>query len=853
LRQIAMASLSQLLFNAGSGDQSVRVPAEQALKAAENQNFPAYVVSLCAELGDESKPDAYRQLAGLMLKNTVTTRNEQERQILFQRWSTTPDQTRAQIKAMGLALLGSPHKPIRSTASLLVSKIAAIEIPKNMWQDLIDILVKNIQGGSPHAKESSFETLGYICEEIPSSLQTKSNQILTAISMGMRKEEINASIKLAATHALANSLEFVKTNMESKADRDVIMTMMLSATQSENTDVRTAAYQCLVAVADLYYDHLAQYIGPIFELTKSAINKEQEPVQLQAVEFWCTICDAEAERAEELADDDKPVAPFANAALKDLVPLLLRALTNQSEELEDDETWNLAMASGTCLSLLATTVHDNIVPHVLPFVQQNIKNPNWRFREAAILAFGCILDGPDSEKLAPLVKQAFPLIMSNLRDPHPVVKDSAAWTIGRVCDILPDVLDEQTLPTLMTLLSECMRDTPKVASNACWAVHNLASGLIVEQGAPTSPMSPFFEALLRNLFAVTQRPDVAEGNLMGSAYEAINSLIQTAAGDVLPIIQACMPTLVKRLHETIAMGGLTAEEREKKFQVQGLLAGALQVAITKLPSDVVLPTADQLMTLFLQCLQNKQSSVQEEVLMAIGALANRMGDKFEKYMQHLKPLLLEALRNVKDYHVCIIAVGLTGDLSRALETKLNGQFCDEVMSVLLSNLGNKDINRRIKPPVICCLGDIALAIGGNYERYLGFVMQQIVPVSMAQLPADASYDDVEYVQNFRESICEAYTAILNGLGPDSKADLFLPSLNSVIPFLDMLSKDENSSPAAIKAALDLIYDMATNLGAKMGPAIRQPCIAALINQGLSSKEGDVKASAQEAKQAVKQL
>jgi importin subunit beta-1 len=46
------------------------------------------------------------------------------------------------------------------------------------------------------------------------------------------------------------------------------------------------------------------------------------------------------------------------------------------------------MAAGTCLSLLANCVGDEIVRHVLPFVEQNVRNPNWKFREASVMALG---------------------------------------------------------------------------------------------------------------------------------------------------------------------------------------------------------------------------------------------------------------------------------------------------------------------------------------------------------------------------------------------------------------------------------------------------------------------------------
>lgn len=45
-------------------------------------------------------------------------------------------------------------------------------------------------------------------------MANQSNEILTAIVQGMRKEEPSDNVKLAATKALLNSLEFTKANFE---------------------------------------------------------------------------------------------------------------------------------------------------------------------------------------------------------------------------------------------------------------------------------------------------------------------------------------------------------------------------------------------------------------------------------------------------------------------------------------------------------------------------------------------------------------------------------------------------------------------------------------------------------------
>ena len=82
---------------------------------------------------------------------------------------------------------------------------------------------------------------------------------------------------------------------------------------------------------------------------------------------------------------------------------------------------------------------------------------------------GSILEGPDTNKLKPIVEQAMPMLIELLKDSSVVVRDTAAWSVGRVCEILPEaVINEQSLPPLLLALGEGLTAEPRVASNVCW-------------------------------------------------------------------------------------------------------------------------------------------------------------------------------------------------------------------------------------------------------------------------------------------------------------------------------------------------------------------------------------------------
>ena len=62
-----------------------------------------------------------------------------------------------------------------------------------------------------------------------------------------------------------------------------------------------------------------------------------------------------------------------------------------------------------------------------------------------------------------------PLIIDMMRDPSTIVRDSAAWTVGRVCELLPDeAINPLYLDRLLEQMMMCLAAEPRVAANSCW-------------------------------------------------------------------------------------------------------------------------------------------------------------------------------------------------------------------------------------------------------------------------------------------------------------------------------------------------------------------------------------------------
>jgi importin subunit beta-1 len=268
------------------------------------------------ELGNEATEGPIRAAAGLALKNAFSARDFNRQQELQAKWlQQTDDETKTTVKNLTLQTLASSNTQAGNAAAQVIAAIAAIELPRNQWTDLMASLVKNVSEGIDHQKQSSLTTIGYICESQDSDLRTalidQSNAILTAVVQGARKEETNLEVRLAAITALGDSLEFVGNNFKHEGERNYIMQVVCEATQAQDARIQQGAFGCLNRIMALYYDNMRYYMEKaLFGLTILGMKSEDEDVAKLAVEFWSTVCEEENAIEDDNAQVRTAVADF---------------------------------------------------------------------------------------------------------------------------------------------------------------------------------------------------------------------------------------------------------------------------------------------------------------------------------------------------------------------------------------------------------------------------------------------------------------------------------------------------------------------------------------------------------------
>jgi len=285
----------------------------------------------------------------------------------------------------------------------------------------------------------------------------------------MKQEEKSNNVRLAATQALLNSVEFIKPSFEAEVpvlsvgweplcqtvdaqdERNAIMQVICEATQIKSDKrVCVAALQCLVNIMSLYYRFMEPYMTkalfPVsalkevqrkafsqlvfFQITYDAMQSQEDEICLQGIEFWSNVCDEEIELAVEAEDvwwlvctslfalpaeqlrlggragqaararqqvlrQGRAAVHIARAAQVPHSPggcWLIGAgcLGERSlqDDADDEDEWTPAKAAGVCIMLMSQCIGEDVLAQSLSFITGNIVSADWRFRDAAVMAFG---------------------------------------------------------------------------------------------------------------------------------------------------------------------------------------------------------------------------------------------------------------------------------------------------------------------------------------------------------------------------------------------------------------------------------------------------------------------------------
>ena len=539
---------------------------------------------------------------------------------------------------------------------------------------------------------------------------------------------------------------------------------------------------------------------------------------------------------------------------------ILPLLTTTKED-DDEDDWTRAMAAGACLELMARDIGDPIIQPVANFVESRIRDPQWQNREAAVMAFGSILDGPETTKLASLVTQAFGELISMLSNDESVkVRETVAWTFTKITETMMGVipaemyLSEIVNALVLALKNEGDTHSTRVQSHCCAALETLVSVYAKDEPTssiphPTNDMSPFYGPILQELMTLSQRTD-NEGNIRTAAYQTICSFVAGSAEATIPIVNQVAEVMLKRQEELIAH--VQETDRNNWTDIQINICVVLQTLIHRAPGSVNNPqVATRIITNLFEVLSicGENSSAFEDIFSTVGALAGAMESEFVQFMGAFTPFLYRALGTLVDWQVCQAGVFVTSDIVRALGERII-PYAQQIMEGLLTILKSPAIRRNVKPNAVSAVGDVALATGSSFPPYLQMTMEILSQAGTVEAD-DSDVAGQDFVWAMREALVDAFVGILNGLkssrksldsciageivaersGAAESTGAFQPYVNAIMGFLRQGWDDEDKTDQFCSSSLGLIGDFGDTYKAAVSNDLMQDWIQQAISYG----------------------
>ncbi|KAG8341178.1 putative importin beta-1 subunit [Trypanosoma vivax] len=779
-----MSGLSELMLALCSSDASIRIPAEQQVEQARQADLGGFLCALLEEFRDESKPSLARYMAGSLLKNSVAPnlRDASARRELELKWMALPPHLRFNVKQIVLSTLGSPKKEVQNVAANIVGNLSRIELPAGEWPDLMNILIGAAESGSEEHQEAALTAIGYVCEEgrdheaVEKALVPYTNGILNAVVRGMNsgREEV----RYYATNALCNAMEFIHDNMNQQQQRDLLIdALCITAKGSQNARTREKAMESLVKVADMYYSTLPNYIDRLHAITTSAIFEDEESVALQAMLFWTSICETEIDMKEE---QDSRCVDYAMKGASMLVDICLKALVRQEEDQEEGD-WNISIAGGKLLQSVALCIGNPIIDLVMPFIYSKIESSDWREKEAAAMAFGCILNGPDPVVIRDTVAQAVPGLLQYIRHEHRLVADTAGWVLSVVCSNFADVFlyCPPNLQQLMNIVTGILASEGTLAIRGCHIIHNLALTFSEETNQPTNELSPYLGDLLGVFLRIIDSG--VDHNLRNVAQETLSALVDAAAVDCYQLLDRLAPELHKRMVYVLNARHHGQMGAIESIEMLGLLCGSLG-SVAKTLQHLFVPHLAESMRIMLQILEIQKDTVLDECLVMLSAFAYGVKKELLPYIEAVIPYVVKALQCVNEIELATVAVCAVGDLALNVGTAFS-HYTVAILDVLHSNLVNPAVDRTLKCTFINCLADIAVNTDDTYFGQYRDTFMQIVQLMFDQsraLNIEDNPSDEEFVMTLWESTGTFYSSVCQSM--KESEDRLSPHLQNILNF-----------------------------------------------------------------------
>ena len=513
------------------------------------------------------------------------------------------------------------------------------------------------------------------------------------------------------------------------------------------------------------------------------------------------------------------------------------------DDANPDERWTPRKCSAAALDVFAQNFKGPVFETIYPYLTKNsysehsnlLKHPEWRYREAAVLAFGAVAEG--CMDVVEVKKNYLPELMSQylfklLNDPQPVVRQITCWTLGRYSRWAADREDlaEFFEPMMEGILTKMLDENKKVQEAGASAFANLEdkageklvpySGPIIQQYVKCFQkykdrnmyiLYDCVQTLAERLGAVLARPDLVN-TLMPALIDRWNkvsddsrelfplfeclSYVATALHNGFspyapPIFRRCVNIIHQNLEQSMAQANNPAlEVPNKDFLITSLdLISSIVQALDKEKSAALVEESRQtFFELVNLCMEDPTDQVRQSAYAVLGDCAKYVFAQLQPSLPNILSVLLKQLDldSILDEEIdsglSVVnnACWSAGEIALQFKSGM-GQWVPDLFTRLVEIITNPGIPSGVQENAAVALGRLGL---GNSE---------LLAPHLANFAEDFlnSMDDV-YPTDEKATAFRGFAAIVEK-NPMAMEKSLLHFFTAIARYRDLQLRNENNS------------------------------------------------------------
>ncbi len=741
----------------------------------------------CQLVSQKSDPsDAIvRQIAGLLLKNSMRRRAEAG-------IGAIDEATLKYMESAVLPLLSSHRIMIRRTAGSVVATLVSIvgERTAVVWPHLLPALSRGLDNfadapGTPghNTVDGAFGALKKICEDAPGALDASCagrplNDLIPKWLAYFRHPTV--SFRCAALACINSFVVIMPGALAAKTNE--YLQGLSSLTQDRNSEVQKEVCTSLVSLfevrADIMYPHLEQ----ITSFMMAATDGQDESVALEACEFWMVFCEANPQAWSVLRNifprliplllakmvysemdlmmlvDDKEDHESVPDRPQNIVPSFhktaIKGANGDDDDSGDDETfddsqWNLRKCAAASLDRLATTFGAEILPHLLPHLQQSLSNAEWPIRESAILALGAVAEGCD-QGLQSHMPQLYPFLIQLLEDRQPLIRSIACWTISRYVGWVAEADTGNIVPATVEALCKRVLDSSKrVQRSGCSAL-----SILLEE-IPGEGMLPYIETIVQTLISAFEKYQL---NNMRVLYDSISTLAESMGAHLNHprILELLMPPLCSTWSQ------ITDEDPglAPLLETFGVIAGAIGVGFAPFADAVFKRCVDIIKSGIIGILASTRMGEwidREITVCALDAVSNvveAMGGAAESLVRdsELIDMVIECAKDEHSEDLRQSALAVMGDVCKSCIQAFTEEQIKKLVNAIVANVRPEYVH--VCNNALWCMGELVVSVGTPMAVFVPAFLECVAKVLTHEIKLERSIRENAATAMGRLAMCD---------------------------------------------------------------------------------------------------